>query len=87
VKGRSWTQWQQELAKTNNLSEVISKIQSYGFAALYVNRNGFQDKGEGLYQAMRQLGYSEVIESKAGDLFCFLIRPDAHPILPADKEP
>jgi hypothetical protein len=24
-----------------------------------------------------------VIESKAGDLFCVLIRPDAQPILPA----
>ena len=83
VKGRSWVQWQQDLAKTSNLNEVITKIQSYGFAALYVNRNGFQDKGEGLYQAMRQLGYTEVIESKAGDLFCVLIRPDAQPILPA----
>jgi hypothetical protein len=85
VKGRSWVQWQQDLAKTSNLNEVVAKIQSYGFAALYVNRNGFQDKGEGLYQAMRQLGYTEVIESKAGDLFCVLIRPDAQPILPANK--
>jgi hypothetical protein len=83
VKGRSWVLWQQDLAKTSNLNEVVAKIQSYGFAALYVNRNGFQDKGEGLYQAMRQLGYTEVIESKAGDLFCVLIRPDAQPILPA----
>ena len=83
VKGRSWIQWQQEVAKMSNLADVITKIQTYGFAAVYVNRNGFQDKGEGLYQGMRQLGYTEVIESKVGDLFCVLIRPDAHPILPA----
>ena len=83
VKGRSWVQWQQEVAKLESLSDVITKIQSYGFAAVYVNRSGFQDKGEGLLQAMRQLGYTEVIESKAGDLFCVLIHPDAHPILPA----
>jgi hypothetical protein len=87
VKGRSWMQWQQEVAKMSNLADVIAKIQTYGFAAVYVNRNGFQDKGEGLYQGMRQLGYTEVIESKVGDLFCVLIRPDAHPILPPDKEP
>jgi len=87
VKGRSWIQWQQEVAKMSNLADVIAKIQTYGFAAVYVNRNGFQDKGEGLYQGMRQLGYTEVIESKVGDLFCVLIRPDAHPILPPDKEP
>ena len=83
VKGRSWVQWQQEVAKLESLSDVITKIQSYGFAAVYVNRSGFQDKGEGLLQAMRELGYTEVIESKAGDLFCVLIHPDAHPILPA----
>lgn len=83
VKGRDWLQWQQEVAKMSSLSDIIAKIQSYGFAALYVNRNGFQDKGEGLHQAMRQLGYTEVIESKAGDLLCYLIHPDDHPILPS----
>ena len=83
VKGRSWLQWQQEVAQLGSLQEVISRIESYGFAAVYGNRRGLEDKGDGILKSMRELGYTEVIESKGGDLFCVLIHPAAHPILPA----
>jgi phosphoglycerol transferase len=87
VKGRSWLQWQQDVAQLGSLPEVIHRIESYGFAAVYGNRHGLQDKGDGILKSMRELGYTEVIESKAGDLFCILIHPAAHPILPAGVVP
>ena len=87
VKGRSWLQWQQEVAQLGSLQEVISRIESYGFAAVYGNRRGLEDKGDGILKSMRELGYTEVIESKAGDLFCVLINPAPHPILPAGVVP
>jgi len=87
VKGRSWLQWQQDVAQLGSLPEVIHRIESYGFAAVYGNRHGLQDKGDRILKSMRELGYTEVIESKAGDLFCILIHPAAHPILPAGVVP
>ncbi len=81
VKGRPWLEWTQHLGQS--FPEVVHAIERYGFAAVYVNRNGFQDKGAGILQSFRGLGYTEVIESKAGDLFCIPIHPEPHPILPA----
>ena len=86
MKRRPWQQWQlnlqQELGKAP-FSSFVQAIESYGFSAVYVNRNGFQDKGAGVINAFNNLGYHDVIESKQGDLFCVFIHPDAHPILPA----
>ena len=82
IKGRPWLKWQQEVGQ-HSLPDFIHAIESYGFAAVYVNRHGFPDKGEGLLKAFRDLGYNDVVESKVGDLFCVMIHPNAHPILPA----
>ena len=83
VKGRPWLQWTKNLG--SSFTEVVHTIENYGFAAVYVNRNGFEDKGAGILQSFRKLGYTEVIESQAGDLFCVLIHPAAAPILPSGK--
>jgi len=84
IKGRPWLNWQQELGK-RPFPEVIRSIETYGFAAVYVNRNGFPDKGESILKAFRSLGYTEVIENKLGDTFCVPIHPDSHPILPPGR--
>ena len=81
MKGRPWMQWQQDLAK-KPLPDVISAVESYGFSAIYVNRNGFQDKGENLLKGFRDLGYKDIIESNNGDLFCVMIHPSLSPLLP-----
>jgi phosphoglycerol transferase len=82
IKGRPWLQWQKDIAQ-KSLPDFIQTLESYGFAAVYVNRNGFQDKGEGVLKAIRNLGYTDVMESGLGDLFCVVIHPSQHPILPA----
>ena len=86
VKGRPWLQWQKEIAQ-QSLPDFIRTLEGYGFAALYVNRNGFQDKGAGILKAVRNLGYTEVVESSLGDLFCVIIHPSPHPVLPSGPVP
>jgi phosphoglycerol transferase len=86
MKGRPWLAWQQELGKMA-FPDAVHRMESLGFAAVYVNRNGFQDRGVSILNSFKQLGYSQIIESKAGDLFCVLIHPAAHPILPAGVAP
>ena len=82
IKGRPWVKWQQGLAQ-RPFPEIIRAVEAYGFSAVYVNRNGFQDRGAGILDGFKQLGYTDVIESKLGDLFCVMIHPDPRPILPA----
>jgi len=84
IKGRPWLEWQKDLGQQkHSFQDIVRAVESYGFAAVYVSRNGFQDKGEAILQAFKQLGYTEVIENKLGDLFCVMIHPAAHPLLPA----
>lgn len=81
-KGRPREKWQQQLAGLS-LGEVISRLESFGFSAIYVNRNGFSDKGEGLVKAFKEAGRGDMIESEKGDLLCVFLKPSQYPILPA----
>jgi len=82
IKGRPWLNWQKELSQ-QSFPDVIRNIEAFGFAAVYVNRNGFMDRAEGILKEFHRLGYNEVIESTMGDLFCVPIHPSLHPVLPA----
>ena len=53
---------------------MISQLESAGFAAIYVNRNGFPDKGAGLIKAFKGIGFGDMIESDRGDLFCIFLK-------------
>jgi len=80
-KGRPRENWQQEFVGMQ-LNEIVNRLESYGFAAVYVNRSGFPDKGEALEKAFKQIGRGEIIESEQGDLFCVFLKPSSLPILP-----
>ncbi|MFM8706548.1 MAG: hypothetical protein ACKOHK_00230 [Planctomycetia bacterium] len=70
MKGRAREQWQQELGKVP-FEKAIEEIKSRGFAAIYINRNNFPDKGKQLVDKLRGLGHDKPpIESAAGDLVC-----------------
>ena len=78
-KGRGTESWQFQIARSQ---QFISKLEQYGFAGLYVNRDAFPDRGEGLLQSLKSIGYDKVIDSAKKDLFCVLLKPSPHPILP-----
>ena len=54
----------------DNARQAIEMLQREGFAALYVNRAGFPDGAAGLEDMLKQLGFTRLIESPRGDLFC-----------------
>jgi hypothetical protein len=56
------------------LAEAVEKIKDRGFAAIYINRNGFPDKGKQVVESLRGMGFTKPpIESAAGDLVCIIL--------------
>jgi phosphoglycerol transferase len=72
MKGRKDTQWQKELTKLS-LEGAVEKLQKLGFQAIMINRNGFPDKAKVFLDFLSGMGFSNVIESSAGDLACVLL--------------
>jgi len=55
-----------------NARAAVAELERLGFAAIYVNRNAFPDRGAGIATALGELGATAPpIESAAGDLVCF----------------
>jgi hypothetical protein len=70
MKGRPREAWQQELGKLP-LEEAVAEIEKRGFAAIYINRNGFPERAEPIEKALRAMGYGKPpIVSATGDLVC-----------------
>ena len=80
-KGRPAQKWQHDLAGLR-IEEVVARLESYGFAAIYLNRNGFTDQGAQVLDALTQMGRNRKIESDRGDLVCVFLKPSPQPILP-----
>jgi phosphoglycerol transferase len=57
-----------------NVRRAVDELQKLGFKAIYINRNGFPDRGRGLEEALLELGYTKpVIRNATGDLACILL--------------
>ena len=57
-----------------NVKPDIDELRAKGFAAIYINRNAYPDGGNGLRDVLAKLGYTDVIESPAGDLMAVVLR-------------
>lgn len=67
-------QTQQIQFNQNSVGAAVDEMRKRGFAAIYVNRNGFPDRGKGLEKSLLELGYLKPpIDSAAGDLVCILL--------------
>ncbi len=67
-------QAQQVRFNIDNVRQAVDELRAKGFAAIYVNRNGFPDRGKGLFDALLELGYdTPPIYSPAGDLACVVL--------------
>jgi len=80
VKGRPQSAWQDELALLQP-EELMKRLETYGFGAVYINLNGFADRAKTYLDAADGRGAS-VIYSPAGDLACVFLKPAASPALP-----
>jgi hypothetical protein len=57
-----------------NSRKAIEAMRNKGFNAVFINRNGFPDRGKGLFDALLELGYEKPpIYSPAGDLACIVL--------------
>lgn len=73
ARGRAEADWQMELGK-KSLKDALSTIKKQGFSAVYINRNGFPDRGKGIEDALLEMGHGKApIRSDAGDLTCIVL--------------
>jgi hypothetical protein len=72
-KGRPEGDWQQQLAGLS-LNGLVARLESDGFGAIYVNRNGVANNGDDLVTAFKARGLGDMIESDRGDLLCILLK-------------
>jgi len=72
-RGRESSAWLQQVSQ-KQLKDAIAEIKRRGFAAIYINRNGFPDKAKGIEDALLEMGYAKPpIRSASGDLACILL--------------
>jgi phosphoglycerol transferase len=75
MKGRYWDAWQGDLLK-RPAEEVVEAAAVAGFGALYVDRNGYADRGASIQIALRGMGLTP-LESRNGRLWLYDIGPYA----------
>jgi len=61
----------------SNARAAVDELKRLGFSAIYINRNGFPDRGKGVEDALLELGYTKPpIRNATGDLACIVIEQD-----------
>ena len=62
--------------------KLVRRLEQYGFAALYFNRDGFEDHGEKLLQELTAMGRAHRLEGENGEQVVVLLEPKPQPRLP-----
>ena len=75
-KGRGDTEWQAQAAKLKP-ADMASKLESYGFGVVIINRKGYEDEGKSLIDGMLAAGKSIIAQNN--DLVAFQLRPSITP--------
>ena len=58
-----------------NARAAVDELKRLGFSAIYVNRNGFPDRGKGIEEALLELGYTKPpLRNATGDLACIILQ-------------
>lgn len=78
-KGRGDADWQIELSKLAP-ADMATKLESYGFGAVMINRKGFEDKGVRLINEL--VNSNRLVIEDNGELIAIRLNPSAVPILP-----
>ncbi len=84
AKSRARSRWQRDLEGLST-ANLVRRLETYGFAALYLNRKGFEDRGDRLLKELAELGYTRRIEGTHGHQIVVLLEPQAHPVLPLGR--
>jgi len=61
--------------KPESARAAVDELKRLGFSAIYVNRNGFPDRGRGIEEALLELGYTKPpLRNATGDLACIILQ-------------
>jgi hypothetical protein len=84
-RARARGRWQRDLRNAPP-AVVVRSLDTWGFAALYLNRKGYADAGRALLQQLANLGYHRRIDSRDGEQVAVLLHPQPHPQLPVGRQ-
>ncbi len=57
-----------------NARAAVAELERLGFSAIYINRNGFPDRGKGIEEALLDMGFTKPpIRNAIGDLACIVL--------------
>ncbi|MEY4938764.1 MAG: hypothetical protein RIQ93_499 [Verrucomicrobiota bacterium] len=84
AKHRARSRWQQDVANLP-AKALLSRLESYGFAALHISRKGFEDRADRLLKELEDLGCHRRIEGSRGNKVVVLLRPSPNPSLPLGR--
>ncbi|MBI2497946.1 MAG: hypothetical protein HYV75_08580 [Opitutae bacterium] len=80
-KFRPRGRWQTETQSLPPLA-MVHRLEKLGFAALYINRKGYEDNGEKMIETLTAAGYNRQIRSPLGGQVAVLLNPAPVPELP-----
>ena len=80
-KSRPRSRWQRDLEGAP-VPQLVSRLEQHGFAALYLNRRGFDDGGEKILRELAALGYRQIIKSDDDVQVAIALNPVPNPVPP-----
>lgn len=83
-KYRPRGRWQQEIAQLPP-EEMAAQLERLGFAALYLNLKGFEDRAADFLQRLAAAGYTQRITSPLRNQVVVLLHPTSRPELPVAR--
>ncbi|MDI1249151.1 MAG: hypothetical protein PSV13_09840 [Lacunisphaera sp.] len=86
AKLRARSRWQRELENVSP-TVLVRRLEAYGFAALYLNRKGYEDRADSILRELAALGYTRRLEGRLGNQVIVFLRPAAVPQLPFARSP
>jgi hypothetical protein len=77
-KGRARGAWQRECIRMEPAA-LVRTLENIGFAALYINRQGYADYAERLLSALAATGRTELVEATGANAVVVLLHPVEQP--------
>jgi phosphoglycerol transferase len=86
AKFRARSRWQRDLERAP-ARELVRRLEEYGFAAIFLNRKGYEDRADAFLAELAALGYDHRFQSRMGNQVVVLLRPASSPHLPLARVP
>lgn len=81
AKFRARSRWQRDLENVS-VQALVRRLEAYGFAALYLNRKGYEDRAERLLRELEAMGYTRRLQGSGGQQVLVWLHPNPVPVQP-----